>query len=488
MNKIFYKPENAWVGDLIPYYENGVYYAFYLHDPRSKEGEYAEKTTWHLVTTENFTKLTDCGEAIERGWEDEPNKNIYTGSVIKDQNGTYRAFYTAFNEDIRINGKSIQSVMQAAGPDLYHLKTVKDFCLRADDTQYELYDWRDPFVFWSEENGCYEMLLAARNKGAGGHRGGCIALCRSTDMVNWSYEKPFYEPKAYITMECPEVFKMGDWYYLVFSTFSDRFATHYRKSRSMHGPWIIPEDDVFDNRANYAIKTAGHDGERYAFGWVPSRKGNTDFGDWEWGGTMNFQKLIQDTQTGDLYVVPTQACLDCFSKETEKRNPVLYHASVRKEEKEMILETEGELGAMLYDIPAEDFSMEICFECADRKEFGIALHVDEGLEKGYFLKIDPCTNTIAWDLWPRAEKGLYQWQIAGDIPYRIETARTFRNTGRFRLLLVQEGDICTVYLNDKVALSNRLYDHKGGKAGLFLSQGRMIIKNFSFMVKEESIL
>ena len=33
MGRLFYQPENAWVGDLIPYYENGTYYGFYLHDP-----------------------------------------------------------------------------------------------------------------------------------------------------------------------------------------------------------------------------------------------------------------------------------------------------------------------------------------------------------------------------------------------------------------------------------------------------------------------
>ena len=32
MDKLFFKPDNAWVGDLIPYYEDGTYYAYYLHD------------------------------------------------------------------------------------------------------------------------------------------------------------------------------------------------------------------------------------------------------------------------------------------------------------------------------------------------------------------------------------------------------------------------------------------------------------------------
>ena len=52
MKKIFYRPPDAWVGDLIPYWENGVYYGFYLHDPRKRDKEYAEMTTWHLVKTQ----------------------------------------------------------------------------------------------------------------------------------------------------------------------------------------------------------------------------------------------------------------------------------------------------------------------------------------------------------------------------------------------------------------------------------------------------
>ena len=36
MGRLFYKPENAWVGDLIPYYENGTYYWFGEHKQKVK--------------------------------------------------------------------------------------------------------------------------------------------------------------------------------------------------------------------------------------------------------------------------------------------------------------------------------------------------------------------------------------------------------------------------------------------------------------------
>ena len=302
MKKLLYRPKDAWVGDLIPYYENGTFYGYYLHDPRIRDKEYAEETTWHLVTTKDFVNVEYKGEAIKRGGDDKPNKNAYTGSVIKDKENLYHAFFTAYNEDIKINGKSVQSVMQAVGTDLEHLNTVEEFLFVSDGKQYEEFDWRDPFVYWNEEDECYDMLLASRIKGGGELRGGCIALCKSKDLKQWTYEKPFYAPGMYITMECPEIFKMGNYWYLVFSTFSDQFTTHYRISKSPNGPWEIPEDDVFDTRSDYAIKTASDGQRRFAFGWIASKYGNKDFGPWEWGGTMVFHELIQNPEDGTLKV------------------------------------------------------------------------------------------------------------------------------------------------------------------------------------------
>ena len=77
MKKLLYRPKDAWVGDLIPYYENGTFYGYYLHDPRIRDKEYAEETTWHLVTTKDFVNVEYKGEAIKRGGDDKPNKNAY---------------------------------------------------------------------------------------------------------------------------------------------------------------------------------------------------------------------------------------------------------------------------------------------------------------------------------------------------------------------------------------------------------------------------
>jgi len=483
MSELFYKPEDAWVGDLIPYCdEKGKYYLFYLHDPRVFKAQYAEETTWHMVTSEDFVRFESHGEAIPRGTDDKPNKNIYTGSVIKT-NGIYYAFYTAYNEDIKIDGKSVQSVMIAKGKDLYHLETDEDFWLTADNQIYESFDWRDPYVFWNQDDNCFWMLLAARKKNSGELRGGCVALCKSEDLFNWSYEPPFYAPDMYITLECPEVFQMGKWWYLVYSTFSDRFVTHYRIARKLEGPWRIPRCDSFDSRVNYAIKTASDGKRRYAFGWIASKLGNTDFGSWEWGGTMNVHELMQNQETGELYTAPTDGLKKYYSKTLETGDIVLYN-SQRTEDESGILLTSETLGAGLYSLPEDCFSLEMEIEPVGTPEMGIVLHSDSRMEEGYFLKIDLDAKEMAWDMWPRGEKGSYQWQIRGDIPYHIETLRKIHKANRYCVRIIRKDDICVLYLDDKVALSTRMYNHKGGYGGIYMIQGSVKLNKYLIKVRE----
>lgn len=50
MEKVFFRPGQSYVGDVIPYYENGVYYLFFLND-RRKTDRTADQTDWGLVTT-----------------------------------------------------------------------------------------------------------------------------------------------------------------------------------------------------------------------------------------------------------------------------------------------------------------------------------------------------------------------------------------------------------------------------------------------------
>ena len=144
-----------------------------------------------------------------------------------------------------------------------------------------------------------------------------MGLCASKELnlSTWEYRQPLYAPMAAAgACECPDLFKMGDWYYLVFSNYCDRFTTMYRMSKSLNGPWITPEQDTFDSCAYYAAKTGTDGKDRYIYGWNPTKelpkkmfnpanRISQDVCAWDWGGNMVVHKVLQNPD-GTLRVAP----------------------------------------------------------------------------------------------------------------------------------------------------------------------------------------
>lgn len=240
---------------------------------------------------------------------------------------------------------------------------------------------------------------------------------------------------------------------------------------------MIPEDDVFDTRSDYAIKTTSDGKRRFAFGWIASKYGNCDFGPWEWGGTMVFHELIQNPADGTLKVRAVPGVKEFYPVLQGNGGAVSYNGKL-EECADGIRVTSETLGAGLYEIPRDCFSIEMDIHVTQAHEFGIALHVDQTMERGYFLRMDRQRGETAWDMWPRSEQGKYQWQIKGDVPFQVETARRLPRADDYHVLIIREEDICVVYINDEVALSARMYDHKGGYAGIYVVQGEVKLSNY----------
>ena len=40
-------------------------------------------------------------------------------------------------------------------------------------------------------------------------------------------------------------------------------------------------------------------------------------------------------------------------------------------------------------------------------------------------------------------------------------------------VILREKDLCVVYINDEIVLSTRMYNHKGGYAGIYVVQGKV---------------
>lgn len=485
MKRIFFKPNDGWVGDVIPSYEDGEYRLYYLHDKRIG-GDYGNHTTWNLITTKDGLNFKDYGITLNNGGEDELDRNAYTGSVIKDREGILHLFYTGHNPNSNfcVEGKPLQVILHAVSEDGVNWGKDTEFKLYGDNEKYEQFDWRDPFVFWNKEKGQYWMLVTSRVMDSSEKRGGCIALLSSDNLLEWRYEEPFYSPEKYITLECPDYFRMGDWHYLVYSTFSEKFVTHYKKSKDLEGPYKSVIPDTFDGRGFYAAKTASDGDRRYAFGWVPSKQGSNDFGDWEWAGTLVVHEIYQN-EGGDLLVKMPDAIYNHFSVPVDET--LITGHSYARNKNDILLESQDGLAYCVFNKLSSQVLVEATLEeWQDVIDFGIAIRTDETLNNGYFIKFDPYHNRIMFDMWPRTEPGLFQWQIAGDKPQAIELERPFdfSKQTEVKVKLILEEDIMCMYVNDEVAMTTRVYNFTGGNLGFFANEGSVKVSNIQ--IKESS--
>ncbi|UJF34648.1 glycoside hydrolase family 32 protein [Paenibacillus hexagrammi] len=484
MSNLFYKPDKAWVGDLIPFYKDGTYRLFYLHDWRENKETYGEGTSWFELRTSDFVKYEEMGETLKHGRIDEQDMNCYTGSIL-EANGEYHLFYTGKNlySPFCEDGVPLECVMHAVSKDMETWTKLPEDTFYSDGIRYERHDWRDPFVFWNEEAGEYWMLLAARLKEGPSRRRGCIALCSSKDLKSWEIREPFWDPKLYVTHECPDLFRIGEWWYLVYSTFSDRFVTHYRMSKSLSGPWEAPKHDAFDGRAFYAAKTWGDGEKRYAFGWVPSKENENDFSDWQWAGNLVVHEVVQQPD-GTLTVrIP-----DTLDQHFGTQQHFQFHSRIgewRTAGNSAAVEADETFACISAGAMPSTCKITANVTFTDHtRGCGVMLRASDDMDECYYIRIEPMHNRLVFDCWPRRVKGEAQWHIAGDKPYAVEleTPIDLKAGTTYTIQILVENSVCVVYLNHQVAMTTRLYNMKEGNWGFFVQEGRAAFEQVELSV------
>lgn len=455
----FYKPQPGIIGDCIPYYYAGRYHVFFLRNYRDIDS-YGQGSPWHHVSTTDFVHFEDHGEALSKGSVAEQDLGVATGCVFTDETGKHHIFYTGINPYFRNDTQREQVLLHATSDDLNHWTKHPEWTCSADETIYERHDWRDPFIYKHPQTGRYNMILAARTKSGSVYRRGCTGLLTSEDLVNWTVEKPFFAPARYHGHECPDWFRMGDWYYLVFSEYTTHTVTRYVMSQSPDGPWIAPANDQFDNRAFYAAKTASDGERRFLFGWNPTKLGDVDNGEWQWGGCLTVHEVMQqpdgkltvklpaeaEAAFGDARPVRLSVTDDWAENGTiySAESPYRYSLALSREP---LPETYLLQGELRFDTEAGSA--------------GILVRADENADTGYFLRF----NLVGQRLEFGTVGGYRSWYV--DNMPELDRPLAIRAGEPLRFKVIVDKTAVVAYANDVVALSGRMYANPNGYCGLF---------------------
>lgn len=280
------------MGDPNPYYENGTYQLFYLHD----EGHHP----WYLSQTQDLLSFSSPELVLPAGEAGDAQDNwTGSGSVIADGAGGYRLFYTGHNQTIT----PVEAVMQAKsdGDSLTQWTKAPELTFSGSNG-YSTYDFRDPWVFYNDTAGEYWMLLTSRYSDQTSSDQAAIGLYTSPDLDQWQAQAPLYTENSPLNLEVPDLLSLDGGEYLIYSDQRDasRQVRHLVPDAAGTG-WEYPAFDALDGKGFYAGRTAGPATEKLLFGWVPHKLGRTDAGLSRWGGDIVAHQL-KTNSTGELVV------------------------------------------------------------------------------------------------------------------------------------------------------------------------------------------
>ncbi|MGY5354200.1 glycoside hydrolase domain-containing protein [Wenyingzhuangia sp. IMCC45467] len=458
---------SGYVGDIMPYYNDGKFNLFFLHDAKTKPAGKGFHDIHNFETTD-FTEFNYKGRMIPYGASDEPDFGVGTGSVVK-VGETYYFYYTGHNGNTPfVQNNPRESVLCATSTDLENWTKIDDFKITAP-AGYLDFDFRDPHVFYNEEDGKYWMLMSTQTAPA---RKAVVLLFTSDDPAtnNWTVQKPIYTTtpqENYLMLECADIFKMGAYWYLIFSeNWSNHTGTHYRIANSPNGPWTTPALDRFDGSYLYAAKTASDGNKRYLFGWTARKSPENNTGNKEWGGNIVTHEIIQNND-GTLGVKQPESIAPVYTNNATLtvENTI---GTVTQNNNTFTLDGTSNNALVTFNSLKKSNHIDFKIEMQSNGDFGVLLNHETESNTAFKIAFEPGFNRVA----------AYNVNDGNDL-YLNHVPFNFTANTEYKVSITTNEDICVLYINDEVAFSNRLYDVTGKKWSFFSENNQTVFSNLT---------
>lgn len=486
---IFRKPSNAdSTGDAIPFYYNGIYHIFSLTPPKGTTVYPARlRTSWSHTVSSDLIHWEELPVALEPGDLDSPDScGVWTGSVIFGE-GKFHIFYTGYNYNTHYS----QTICHATSDDCIKWeKDINNPIIFPNENLYEYVDWRDPYIFYNEEENMYWLLISARIKEGPPTKRGCIILYRSDSLINWDYYGPIYKPYITNCPECSEMWKNGEKWYLSYSTFSEFVNTNYRIADSPYGPWRTPRHDGIGGRRFYAAKSLiNNEGRRFYFGWAHDRADQSDFGEWYWGGQFCIPHEVLIDKEQEIRVKMPDEYMKAWS------TPIKYSV-ISKWGNNTISRNRIEakaIGTLSYGyfcLDRASFFMKCKLTPEDaRGSFGFLLKADQDCKQYIQLAFDPAMQRVSLlDLpmgvdpfWVASCTNIGIPKDPGPDGVRVcERQYDFDNGQAIDVKIVIDEDMIETFIGEEVAFTFRYYNKTDYEIGWIAQDSDIVIDKINF--------
>lgn len=240
---------DVWTWDMWFADDGTDYHVFYLKASRAlgdPNRRHFHVTIGHAISDDlrNWREVPDALIV-----SDEPAFDDYTtwtGSVIRDDDGAWRMFYTGTS---RSETGVVQRIGAASSPDLYSWTKRDGAVTEADPRWYEKFGsgqwfdeaWRDPWVYRDTDE--WHMLITARANTGDADNRGVIGHATSTDLDTWTVQPPLSSSGAgFGQLEVPQLATIDQRQVLIFSCLTNEMSSA-RRIDGGGGVWAVTIDD-----------------------------------------------------------------------------------------------------------------------------------------------------------------------------------------------------------------------------------------------------
>ena len=434
--RIFFQPQpygqmKGYIGDTMPYYENGMYYIYYL-----KEGGGSFNHSIYLTTTKDFLSYTEYEDPIlEANYDGGQDGWVGTGSVVKIGE-IYYFFYTAHASSGNFEYK--EKIMAAKGSSLTAFEKIDGWELIPPDSLGQKNDFRDPQAYYDADSDKIILTVTAAQEGTAR----ILKFSLAPDLTEAVYDGIlFTDPTGdFWNLECSDTFCLDKYCYLTYSGQDD--TLWYAVSDQRYGPYSDPRR--IDGKLFYAAKHVENAGKIYMTGWVRRSESMLSTGPVTgWGGNLLVQQVGQNSD-GSLWLEAPGTIAEAFNV---KRPLLTAKDSVTVDAKDTRSYTEAFTAY-------ERFMINGKFTFTGSGTFGLAFDFGKGQEDYKLISLDPEADKL--ELFFGEGATLITETSAG-----LEPGKTYSFS------YLQEGSAGVFYLEGYASLAVRLYGVSGKPVRLF---------------------
>ena len=231
----------------------GQYHAFFQHYPHAPRWG---QMHWGHAVSDDLIHWQELPIALYPDMDYENDGGCFSGSAV-EKDGRLYLFYTSVSHEL----KQTQSVAWS-DDGIHFTKYAGNPVIRENPVGSA--DFRDPKV--SCIDGTYYMAV-----GSGDENTGRVLLFTSENLLSWSYVGILFEAEGFgPCIECPDFFKMGDRYVLMFSRINmQERSTYFVVGDFVDGKLVnhtISRPEW--GRDFYAPQTFEADSRRIMIGWM----------------------------------------------------------------------------------------------------------------------------------------------------------------------------------------------------------------------------